>query len=65
MVRRGWTQNKMKRKMVTFGFLSPPILIGFIAAIPPLFFEFYNPGEFNFVWQSYFSYVKKCQGLEI
>jgi len=55
MVRRGWTQNKMKRKRVTFGFVLPPILIGFVAAIPPLFFGFYNPGECNFVWPSFFS----------
>lgn len=41
------TKNKMKRTRITFGFILPPVLLGFCAAIPPLFFSFYNPSLFS------------------
>eukprot|EP00984_Skeletonema_dohrnii_P010008 scaffold3867_cov115-Skeletonema_dohrnii-CCMP3373.AAC.8 len=47
MVQPGWAQSKMKRKGIRYGFTLPPVLIGLCAAIPPIFFGFYNPTLFN------------------
>jgi len=48
MVQPGWAQSKMKRKGIRYGFTLPPVLIGLCAAIPPIFFGLYNPGEIEF-----------------
>ena len=47
MVQQGWTQNKLKRKGIRYGFTLPPVILGLAAAIPPIFFTMYNPGEFE------------------
>ena len=39
----GWTTNKMEQRRVRFSFLLPPIFVSLCFAVPPLFFDMYNP----------------------
>ena len=45
-VRRGWTKNQMKTKKMRVAFLLPPFIISLAMAVPPLFYQMYNPTLF-------------------
>mmetsp|Transcript_22874 Transcript_22874/g.37327 ORF Transcript_22874/g.37327 Transcript_22874/m.37327 type:complete len:312 (+) Transcript_22874:3-938(+) len=46
MVRRGWTKDQMKTKKMRVLFLLPPFIISLAMAVPPLFYQMYNPTLF-------------------
>ena len=43
MVRRGWTKNQMKTNKMRVAFLLPPVVASLAMAVPPLFYQMYNP----------------------
>ena len=47
MVRRGWTKNQMKTNKMRIGFLLPPVIVSLAMAVPPLFYQMYNPSLLN------------------
>ena len=43
MVKRGWTKNQMKTNKMRLAFLLPPVVASLAMAVPPLFYQMYNP----------------------
>ena len=43
MVRRGWTKHQMKTNKMRVAFLLPPVVASLAMAVPPLFYQMYNP----------------------
>jgi hypothetical protein len=43
MVRRSWTKNQMKSTKMRVAFLLPPVVASLAMAVPPLFYQMYNP----------------------
>jgi len=43
MVRRAWTKNDLKKRKIRLAFLLPPIIVSLAMAVPPSFFQMYNP----------------------
>ena len=46
MVRRGWTKTDLKTSKIRAAFLLPPIITSLAVAVPPLFYQMYNPVVF-------------------
>jgi hypothetical protein len=46
IVRRGWTKNDLKKSKIRVAFLLPPIIVALAMAVPPLFYQMYNPSYF-------------------
>ena len=47
MVIRGWTKNQMKTTKMRLAFLLPPVVASLAMAVPPLFYQMYNPALLN------------------
>ena len=58
MVRRGWTKNQMKTNKMRLAFLLPPVITSLAMAVPPLFYQMYNPAG---LFCSLNSYPDDCE----
>ena len=45
IVKRGWTKDQMKTMKIRLAFLLPPIIASLAIAVPPLFYQMYNPAQ--------------------
>ena len=43
IVRHGWTTDQMKKNKILVTFLLPPFITSIAVAVPPLFYDLYNP----------------------
>jgi hypothetical protein len=61
MVKRGWTKNQMKTNKMRVAFLIPPVISALAMAVPPLFYQMYNPSG---LYCSLNSYPSNCEYIE-
>ena len=64
MVRRGWTKNQMKTNKMRIAFLLPPVIASLALAVPPLFYQMYNPAGLYCALNSYPNYCEYNQEVQ-
>ena len=42
IVQKSWSNDTMKKWKIRLAFILPPVIVAFVVAIPPLFYEMYN-----------------------